>query len=1162
MKTILLNIILLSFISAGFVSNNQCSWCITDALWLDIIANGLIALAYFIIPIIGYYFIKRRIDFKFTSIFFLFSFFLLFSGLAHLFTIYSVFDETLGLLTPLRVITAILSCLSIFFLLKTLPDAMRTPSIESLKKESERSNRRKIEQINTENQRQQESLLRESTNSSHVGIFVIELSGKIKMANDAALNIFDYAKDDLENKNIAILMPLEHLQEYTSLILEFFHSQRDEIFLAKDDHVSGLTRSGKTIPLEVRLTKRKNANPPIMFVSCHDLSYRFKVEKSLRDNESMLSSIFNSLPIGLHTFDVVENQLVLVGYNNAAQDILKRSHSPLVGKPLHDCFPSLIETGISKIYFDIAVNGGHWIDEKLAYSDSNLQGIYSVQCFQSKPGTAVVLFEDVSQKHANKVAIEQKDRFINSAFNASITAVYIYDLQTSKIDYVNDTFTHLTGYSLAEMKALNEYDFINLFHNDDQLALNEHFNRIANEMTTNERFQIEYRIKHKAGHWLWCFGQDVVLDTDAHGKVTRFMGSFLDISELKEMQHNLQDLKEKADIANNAKSTFLANMSHEVRTPLNAILGLTNLVLKMELGEKQRKYLSKVESSSTLLLNVLNDVLDYSKMEAGKLEVKKESFAIRQVINASVDLYSLIANEKNIDMRVNIDAAINQYYMGDALRLNQILNNLIGNAVKFTSQGYVEISVYSLWTNGNESIQLDISDTGIGIEESKITHLFDSFNQADTSILRRYGGSGLGLSISLALANLMDGTIKVTSKPNVGSTFSLTLPMARSEKQNHDDIDADSMQNLLIEPTVNKPEALDINLNNVFNGSHALLVEDNETNQLVAIELLTILGVKVTPVNNGEQAIIAYNNDNFDIILMDLHMPVIDGYSASKTIRRLNREPSVPIIAMSAAVMTSDLAKVKASGMNGHVPKPIDINTLYGELSKWLTSNDNFGPTLSLPDTLVNGQQGIAYLQSLDSFDVTAALTRMYNNHALYSKLLHSFYQEHQHSIKSLNKAVADKNVDALYGIVHNIKGVSGSIGAVHLHTLSTHLESLINAKHSMPSPADVNEFIAHLAIVLTDIKQALISSLLSYPSVSVQNDLPLSLTDRQISAQITAISATLASGSFLTSEEITQQFPILQRILSADDYHKFILYIELLDYENANKHLETCAKQ
>ena len=387
----------------------------------------------------------------------------------------------------------------------------------------------------------------------------------------------------------------------------------------------------------------------------------------------------------------------------------------------------------------------------------------------------------------------------------------------------------------------------------------------------------------------------------------------------KTLREDMAEARMATETANLAKSEFLANMSHEIRTPMNGILGMTELVLNSELSKNQRHYLEMVHQSAVRLLKIINDILDFSRVESGKMEADPTTFSLHQSINNSLKMFSLQAEKKGIALELKIDDDVPGKVYADANRLLQILINLVNNAIKFTHKGSVRLKVETTRdaADGNHFLRFSVNDTGIGIEASKQNQIFESFSQADTSTTRNYGGTGLGLAISAQLAKLFDTKIELVSNKGEGSTFwfDCVLPEQPVVEEDPSEIAFDRLHEEL------PPE----NLNRIS----ILLAEDEQINQVLATALLEQLGLSVTSVSNGRDAVDEILQNHHHLVLMDLQMPDVDGFEATRQIRLLAGDKGeIPIVALTAHALAKDREKCRQVGMNGFLSKPVELNEL------------------------------------------------------------------------------------------------------------------------------------------------------------------------------------------------------------------------------------------
>jgi PAS domain S-box-containing protein len=433
--------------------------------------------------------------------------------------------------------------------------------------------------------------------------------------------------------------------------------------------------------------------------------------------------------------------------------------------------------------------------------------------------------------------------------------------------------------------------------------------------------QMRMLCKDKSYKFILARGRAVFND---QGEPIRMVGFHTDMSEKKVLEDNLVKAKTEAENANHAKSDFLANMSHEIRTPLNGILGLTELLIKTPLNRQQSEYLDKSKRSSEALLHVINDILDYSKIEAGKLDLERIPFNIEEVLINIRDLFEYQTTQKGLELVIHSQFSDTTYLTGDSLRLTQVLTNLVGNALKFTEKGSIRVDVNLLKRQGmTVVVQFCVEDSGIGMSKDIQENLFQEFSQADSSITRKYGGTGLGLAISKELVSMMGGDLTLESEVGVGSIFSFICEFTIKELSS-------KKSDTVIENSFESTQ--------VLKNKKVLLVEDNEINQVVLSGILDEFQINIDIANNGEEAVSCAKKMQYDLILMDLQMPIMDGFEATKSIRTLSSYKKIPIFALSAAVMQQDKERTQDAGMDEHLAKPIDQVKLVSTMVNYLST--------------------------------------------------------------------------------------------------------------------------------------------------------------------------------------------------------------------------------
>lgn len=610
---------------------------------------------------------------------------------------------------------------------------------------------------------------------------------------------------------------------------------------------------------------------------------------------------------------------IFLEVNSAFEKLTGLKRETIIGRTVLEFYPNMERYWI-ETYGRVAKTG---ISEKLEDYSQGLGAWIEVTVSSPKQDHFVTIMQDSTERKLQELELRKSEERLGLIIEHSQSAFYRTNTATNRYDYMSPVIEKLSGYTPLElMDKPIEWLLERIHPMDLQIAI-QGLNEVSSR--SNVSVVIEYRFLCKDGQYRWFSDRcSTILEDDDLDPQYRY-GVVEDITKRKRLEEELLKAKVEAESADSAKSMFLANMSHEIRTPITEIMGMIQLTqMTTELSESQQEYLSLSKFACDSLLVIINDILDYSKIEAGVMKLNSASFRTRTMINEVVSLFQLSSKKKGLIMEVFIEADVPDNLLGDPFRLRQIISNLLGNSVKCTNEGRIDLYLKKIEDLQNNRVKLEyiVKDTGIGISPKNMELLFDSFSQVGRLSKGQYGGTGLGLAISKRLVEMMSGEIWVDSIEGEGSNFHFTCIL---EKRNCKDDSALRPVAKLLDFSKETPRSL-------------LLVEDNAVVRRFVEELAKKKGWQVTVSENGKEAVDCFRQRKFDGILMDIQMPVMDGFMATEIIRRVEKDSGsrrTPIIAMTAYALKGDKEKCLEAGMDDYLTKPLVVDEFYAVVSRW-----------------------------------------------------------------------------------------------------------------------------------------------------------------------------------------------------------------------------------
>ncbi len=774
-----------------------------------------------------------------------------------------------------------------------------------------------------------------------------------------------------------------------------------------------------------------------------DITGQRAVEERLRDSEAALNEAQAIAQVGSWRLDIPADRLewsaetyrmfgIPVGTPLSIEAFLASVH-PEDRQCVADAWNAALLGAPYDIEHRIVADGEiRWVREraKVRFDDDG------------KPVLGVGTVQDITEQRR----VDERLRKLSLTVEQSPASVVITDLE-ARIEYVNETFCQVTGYRPEDVIGRNPRVL-----KTSQTPPETH-RALWKALGRGETWTGEFVNKRKDGSTYVEFARITPIH-QADGRITHYLAIKEDITERKRVdaeldrhRHHLEELvaerTAQLEKANQAKSTFLANMSHEIRTPMNAIIGLTHLAQCHSTDPHQETLLAKVSAAAGHLLSVLNDILDISKIEAGKVQLEQTDFLLDHVLASVLTLVGDQARQKGLVLAMEVEPGLPTILHGDPLRLGQVLVNFASNAVKFTDAGSVTLAVRRQSdAEAGLVLRFEVRDTGIGVAPDARERLFQVFEQADVSTTRRFGGTGLGLAISKRLAHMMDGEVGVDSELGHGSTFWFTARLGRGQASVSDVYARYAQVDTAPEQTLARN----------YGGTQVLLVEDNLVNQEVMLELLSGVGFRVDLAANGAEAVAMAGRLAYDLVLMDVQMPVMDGLEATRAIRRLPGWARTPILALTANAFDEDRARCLGAGMSDYLTKPVATKVLFTQILNWLPKRVGSGASFAEPSARAEDPIDLRRrLEEIPELDVLEGLKNVGDRIASYIRLLRKYVASHAGDVATVRQQLAAGESAEAMRLAHSLKGVSATMGVKPIQAQAATLEAAIREDRPIP---------------------------------------------------------------------------------------------------------------
>jgi PAS domain S-box-containing protein len=843
-----------------------------------------------------------------------------------------------------------------------------------------------LQDARTEQQRQQQ-FYEHILNTIPANIAVIDKNNRYLFVNpsavrDAGVRKWMIGKTDIEYHQLRG-KPLAAAKERLKHFERVVASGRQHTWEEKI-----VNRSGET-EYHLRMMHpvyHDNGELDMMVVYGVNITDRKRIEEQIQRSELRYRSIFDNSQALICTHDLEGN---ILDVNNAACNTLGRTREELIGQPVSAILLGSDHTAFKEQYLDRIVKDGR-AEGVMVSATSEGEKIYLLyQNFLVKAAGEEPYVIGFSQDITARIAAERALKISEEKYRRIIENMNLGLLQVTPdedIVYANQSFCKMSGYNIDELTGRKSTELFDI----DEYAIA----KVQERRRSGESDAYELEVKTPKGEDKWWLISGAPVFDDEH-KVTGSIGIHLDITSQKVIEAELIKAKADAEASAKAKELFLANMSHEIRTPMNGIIGISRLLSKTSLDKQQRYYLDIIQGAASNLMVVINDLLDFTKIDSGNIELEQIGFDLKEQVGRSLQILGYKAEEKGLAFTCDCDEGIAPVLIGDPFRLNQVFMNLLSNAIKFTERGSVSLLCkVKRSTDDSQVLQFVVADTGVGISKEFMSRLFEKFTQEDGSTSRKFGGTGLGMSISKELIELMGGCIDVQSTKDVGTTisFELTLKIGTAE-------DVPVEQTLLQDPRILK-------------GKRILLAEDNITNRILVTNILCQYGADVTEAEDGKVAIEKIQQADYDLVLMDMHMPEMNGLDATRYIRtRMNKD--LPILALTASAFKNEEESCLAAGMNDFITKPIDEELMIQRIAHWLGYDYRPVVVASVP---------AATEPEEELFNMSTILSFANGDNSFVKYISQTFIAELQIGVENITVAYKGGNWEAMSAAAHKLR--------------------------------------------------------------------------------------------------------------------------------------------